>query len=76
MIANRLRALGGDVEFVAPADDARFEDTPPQVGRMVLARFRGTACGLGSADDKSGVAVGSVVTFLLGYGRATPATNP
>ena len=45
VIANRLRALGGDVQFVAPAppgDDARFEDTPPQIGRMVLARFKGT----------------------------------
>ena len=42
VIANRLRALGGDVQFVAPGDDARFEDTPPQIGRMVLARFRGT----------------------------------
>ena len=45
VIANRLRALGGDVQFVAaaPPDNAtRFEDTPPQIGRMVLARFRGT----------------------------------
>jgi glutamate carboxypeptidase len=42
VIANRLRALGGDVQFVAPANDTRFGDTPPQIGRMVLARFRGT----------------------------------
>ena len=43
LIASRLRALGGDVEFVAPpADMVRFENTPPQVGRAVVARFRGT----------------------------------
>src|SRR5262245_14838476 len=42
VIANRLRSLGGSVEFVAPGSDARFEETPPQIGRMVLARFKGT----------------------------------
>src|SRR5262245_28129686 len=41
-IAGRLRALGGAVEFVAPGADIRFDDTPPQIGRMVLARFKGT----------------------------------
>jgi glutamate carboxypeptidase len=43
LIAARLRAMGGEVEFVAaPADMPRFENTPPQVGRAVVARFRGT----------------------------------
>ena len=43
VIAGRLRALGGDVAFVVPGDDTiRFEDTPEQIGRAVLARFRGT----------------------------------
>jgi glutamate carboxypeptidase len=43
LIATRLRALGGDVEFVeAPADRPQFENTPPQVGRAVVGRFRGT----------------------------------
>jgi glutamate carboxypeptidase len=42
VIASRLRALGGDVQFVAPGTDIRFQDTPTQIGRMVLARFRGT----------------------------------
>jgi glutamate carboxypeptidase len=42
VIAGRLRALGGSVEFVAPGSDARFDDTPAQIGRMVLARFKGT----------------------------------
>jgi glutamate carboxypeptidase len=43
VIANRLRVLGGDVQFVPAATDGiRFEDTPPQVGRIVLARFKGT----------------------------------
>jgi glutamate carboxypeptidase len=43
VIAGRLEALGGEVEFVAaPADMVRFENTPPEVGRAVVARFRGT----------------------------------
>src|SRR5688572_21079600 len=43
LIASRLRTLGGDVQLVAPAADiTRFEDTPAQIGRMVLARFTGT----------------------------------
>ncbi len=43
LIAARLRALGGEVELVTPGADAvRFDDTPQQIGRIVLARFRGT----------------------------------
>src|SRR5262245_58673412 len=43
VIAGKLRALGGDVQFVAPASDpVRFQDTPAQIGRAVLARFTGT----------------------------------
>jgi glutamate carboxypeptidase len=42
VIAARLRTLGGTVEFVAPGTDIRFDDTPAQIGRMVLARFTGT----------------------------------
>src|SRR6188474_1676368 len=42
LIAARLRALGGSVEFVAPGSDVRFDDTPKQIGRMVLGRFTGT----------------------------------
>ena len=42
LIATRLRALGGAVEFVAPGSDVRFDDTPAQIGRMVLGRFKGT----------------------------------
>jgi glutamate carboxypeptidase len=42
VIATRLRALGGEVQFVAPASDVRFTDSPAQIGRAVLARFRGT----------------------------------
>ena len=42
LIAARLRALGGSVEFVAPGSDVRFDDTPKQIGRMVLGRFKGT----------------------------------
>ena len=42
LIAARLRALGGDVELAAPSDVYRMEDTPAQIGRSVVARFRGT----------------------------------
>ena len=43
LIADRLRALGGKVEFVMPgADTYKMEDTPPKIGRMVHARFEGS----------------------------------
>jgi len=43
VIAARLRALGGDVQLVpAATDGVRFQDTPAQIGRIVLARFKGT----------------------------------
>ena len=43
LIAGRLRALGGDVEFVdPPAGMVRFENTPPRTGKSVVGRFRGT----------------------------------
>ena len=42
LIATRLRALGGEVELVAPSDVYRMEDTPAQIGRSVVARFRGS----------------------------------
>jgi glutamate carboxypeptidase len=42
LIAARLRALGGDVDLVAPSDVYRMEDTPAQIGKTVVARFRGT----------------------------------
>ena len=42
LIAARLRALGGEVQFIAPGDSVRFDDTPPRIGRMVQAKFTGT----------------------------------
>src|SRR5262249_32106015 len=41
--AERLKALGGQVEFVEPdpVDIYRMVDTPKQIGRMVHARFAG-----------------------------------
>jgi len=43
LIADRLKALGGEVEFIEPdpADIYRMIDTPKQIGRMVHARFVG-----------------------------------
>ena len=41
-IADRLRALGAEVEFVEPgADTYRMSDTPERPGRMVLGQFTG-----------------------------------
>jgi glutamate carboxypeptidase len=43
LIADRLRALGGEVAFIEPgAELYRMQDTPEQVGRMVRATFHGT----------------------------------
>ena len=41
VVASRLRALGGEVEIVPPADIYRMQDTPTRIGHSVLARFRG-----------------------------------
>jgi glutamate carboxypeptidase len=41
LIADRLKALGGTVEFIEPMDAYRMMDTPEKIGRMVHARFMG-----------------------------------
>ena len=39
LVADRLKALGGKVEFVTPgADTYKMEDTPPKIGRNTEAR--------------------------------------
>jgi glutamate carboxypeptidase len=42
LIAERLRARGGDVEIGPPADVTRLDDTPAEIGSSVIGRFRGT----------------------------------
>ena len=43
LVLERLRALGGEVEFIEPGADAyRMHDTPAKIGRMVKATFKGT----------------------------------
>jgi glutamate carboxypeptidase len=43
LVATRLRALGGQVELVpAGADTYKMEDTPAQIGKAVVATFKGT----------------------------------
>ena len=42
VIAGRLRMLGGDVDLVEPTDIYHMQDTPAQIGRSVVAQFRGT----------------------------------
>jgi glutamate carboxypeptidase len=41
LVAERLKALGGDVQFIEPTDIYPMMDTPPKIGRMVHARFAG-----------------------------------
>ena len=40
-IAARLKAVGGEVELVEPAEIYRMEDTPEKIGRAVRATFKG-----------------------------------
>jgi glutamate carboxypeptidase len=44
LLATKLRALGGKVEFIEPqeATNYRMMDTPDKIGRMVKASFTGT----------------------------------
>ncbi|EKZ99186.1 M20/M25/M40 family metallo-hydrolase [Cupriavidus metallidurans] len=42
LIRDRLAALGGDAKLIEPTDVYRMEDTPPKVGKMVMAQFKGT----------------------------------
>jgi glutamate carboxypeptidase len=43
LLADKLRKLGGQVEFVEPAEAStyRMGDTPEKIGRMVKASFKG-----------------------------------
>jgi len=41
VIAGRLKALGGQVDLVEPAEIYRMEDTPEKIGRAVRATFKG-----------------------------------
>jgi glutamate carboxypeptidase len=44
LLAGKLRELGAQVDFLTPAEPEvyRMADTPPQVGRLVRATFKGT----------------------------------
>jgi glutamate carboxypeptidase len=42
LLAERLKALGGQVELVEAADVYKMEDTPEKIGRAVVATFKGT----------------------------------
>jgi glutamate carboxypeptidase len=47
LIADKLRALGGQVELIEPGSPAspeiyRMEDTPEKIGKVVKASFKGT----------------------------------
>ena len=42
LIADRLKALGGQVELITPTDIYRMDDTPERVGQVVHAEFKGS----------------------------------
>ena len=43
LIADKFKALGGQVELIDPSADAyRMEDTPEKIGKVVRATFKGT----------------------------------
>ena len=43
LVSDKLKALGGAVEFIEPGPDAyRMEDSPEKIGRMVKATFKGS----------------------------------
>lgn len=42
LIRDRLAAMGGDAQLIEPTEVYRMEDTPKQVGKMVMAQFKGT----------------------------------
>jgi len=43
LLQQRLAALGANVEVIDPGSDAvKLFDTPPQIGRIVVARFQGS----------------------------------
>jgi len=43
LTADKLKALGGQVELIDPSADAyRMEDTPEKIGKVVRATFKGT----------------------------------
>ena len=47
LIADKFRALGGEVELIEPGSPAspqvyRMEDTPDKIGKMIKATFKGT----------------------------------
>ncbi|MFP6572886.1 MAG: glutamate carboxypeptidase [Vicinamibacterales bacterium] len=45
VISSRFRALGGEVELVSHDDPYVMVDTPAEIGRSVVARFRGRGRG-------------------------------
>lgn len=67
LISDRLKALGGQVEFVEAGDDAyRMHDTPEKIGRMVRATFTGTG-------TKKIMLIGHMDTvYLKGMGAKQP----
>jgi len=67
LIADRLTALGGQVEFIEPGVDAyRMHDSPPRIGRMVRASFTG------SGSKKIMLIAHMDTVYLRGMGAKQP----
>ena len=54
VISSRLRALGGEVELVSHDDPYVMVDTPAEIGKSVVARFRGQGRGRGRVIISTG----------------------
>lgn len=67
LVSDRLKALGGKVEFVEPGEDTyRMHDTPEKIGRMVRATFTGSG-------SKKVMLIGHMDTvYLKGMGAKQP----
>lgn len=67
LISDRLKALGGKVEFIEPGEDAyRMHDTPEKIGRMVRATF------VGSGSKKIMLIAHMDTVYLKGMGAKQP----
>ena len=66
LIAARLKAAGGQVELVEPAEIYRMEDTPDKIGRAVRATFKG------KGTKKLLMLAHMDTVYLVGMGDAQP----
>ena len=66
LIAEKLKALGGQVDLVEPAEIYKMEDTPEKIGRAVRATFKG------KGTKKILMIAHSDTVYLKGMGEKQP----